>query len=174
MEVTCTGQRTRVSWRIFAVDDKKNCSLQSRFTWYNVFFLPSTRQSCYYPLCPWSKEYSAPSSRILVIESAFFPDSTKLPELKIFQLVSSKTCHLILPEWSDPRRKGFPRHSALKNFSWRQRCCPEVLRPDRCGSCSPGWSCGHRAGWGDPRGRGIPGDQREIDQNDHLHLAFLR
>ena len=185
MEVTCTGELESVVQFLPAED----------WVWYSVIelyiyiyywvltasyrnkikswdFLPSSLQNCYYPPCPWSRECFEPSSRILVIESTFFPDWTKLPELKIFWLFwISRSLALILPEWSGRRRRGSPRHSAGKNSFLRRNYCPEVRPPDHCAALSRGWN---RGGSGGRRGMENPGGLRRKDRSDLPHFPSLQ
>lgn len=183
MEVTCTGERESVvqflpaeywvCYSVYIIYSTQYSVLTASYIEIKIWdFLPSNQLSCYYPPCPWSRECFEPSSRILVIESTFFPDWTKLPELKIFWLFwSSRSLALILPEWSGRRRKGSPRHSAGKNSFWRRNYCPVGRPPDHCAALSRGWN---RGGSGARHGMENPGGLRRKDRSDPPHFPFLR
>ena len=96
--------------------------------------LPSSRQSCCCPLCPWSSQCSGPSSRTPATAST-----------------SSPGC-CWSRWWSDPRKRGCPRRSVVMSSSSKLRSSsglsedlshPQGFHSD--GSAGPGRTsaCGH-------------------------------
>ena len=78
---------------------------------------------------------------------------------------------LILPEWSDRRRRDSPRRCAGKNSFLRRNYCPGVHPLDHCAASSRGWS---RGVWGGRHGTESPGGLRRKVRSDPPRFPFLQ